>query len=162
MLCQVGLFATPWTVALQAPWDFPGKNAGVGFHFLLHELGGEEREVAGGVGGAVVCWGWTTVPPLHIRPVRLEGERVGLLSDSDARATNVLQPHTVTRFWVSGVGGHLTPPSLPSPQRPRGVRGALGVPVRGAAGQAVACAAAAAQAPRGMRVPGVPRRRRSV
>ena len=44
LLCQVGLFATPWTVALQAPWDFPGKNAGVGFHFLLHELGGEERD----------------------------------------------------------------------------------------------------------------------
>ena len=28
---------TPWTVALQAPlsWDFPGKNTGVGCHFLL-------------------------------------------------------------------------------------------------------------------------------
>ena len=44
MLCQVRLFVTPWTVALQAPWDFPGKNAGVGFHFLLHDLGGEERD----------------------------------------------------------------------------------------------------------------------
>ena len=30
-------FATPWTVAHQAPhpWDFPGKNTGVGCHFLL-------------------------------------------------------------------------------------------------------------------------------
>ena len=30
-------FATPWTVALQVPlpWDFPGKNTGVGCHFLL-------------------------------------------------------------------------------------------------------------------------------
>ena len=30
-------FATPWTVARQAPlpWDFPGKNTGVGSHFLL-------------------------------------------------------------------------------------------------------------------------------
>ena len=29
--------ATPWTVARQAPlsWDFPGKNTGVGCHFLL-------------------------------------------------------------------------------------------------------------------------------
>ena len=28
---------TPWTVAHQAlcPWDFPGKNTGVGCHFLL-------------------------------------------------------------------------------------------------------------------------------
>ena len=30
---------TPWTVARQAPvWgDSPGKNTGVGCHFLLHE-----------------------------------------------------------------------------------------------------------------------------
>ena len=33
---------TPWTVALQepirllCPWDFPGKNTGVGCRFLLH------------------------------------------------------------------------------------------------------------------------------
>ena len=28
--------ATPWTVACQAPlWDSPGKNTGVGCHFLL-------------------------------------------------------------------------------------------------------------------------------
>ena len=28
---------TMWTVALQTPlsWDFPGKNTGVGCHFLL-------------------------------------------------------------------------------------------------------------------------------
>ena len=36
-LCCIRLFATPWTVALQAPcpWNFPGKNTGVGCHFLL-------------------------------------------------------------------------------------------------------------------------------
>ena len=30
-------FATPWTVARQAPlsWDFPGKNGGVGYHLAL-------------------------------------------------------------------------------------------------------------------------------
>ena len=30
-------FETPWTVAHQflCPWDFPGKNTGVGYHFLL-------------------------------------------------------------------------------------------------------------------------------
>ena len=28
--------ATPWTVACQAPlWDSPGKNTGVGCHFLF-------------------------------------------------------------------------------------------------------------------------------
>ena len=30
-------FATPQTVAL-CPWDFPGKNTGVGCHFLLQEI----------------------------------------------------------------------------------------------------------------------------
>ena len=34
-LSRVRLFATPWTVACQAPWDSPGKNPGVGSHFLL-------------------------------------------------------------------------------------------------------------------------------
>ena len=36
-LIRVRLFATPWTVAHQAPppWDSPSKNTGVGCHFLL-------------------------------------------------------------------------------------------------------------------------------
>ena len=35
-LCRVWLFVTPWTVARQAhPWNSPGKNIGVGCHFLL-------------------------------------------------------------------------------------------------------------------------------
>ena len=36
-LSCVQLFVTPWTVAtrLLCPWDFPGKNTGVGCHFLL-------------------------------------------------------------------------------------------------------------------------------
>ena len=31
---------TPWTVAYRFlhPWDFPGKNTGVGCHFLLQEI----------------------------------------------------------------------------------------------------------------------------
>ena len=37
---HVWLFATPWTVAtrLLRPWDFPGKNIGVGCHFLLQRI----------------------------------------------------------------------------------------------------------------------------
>ena len=40
MLSRVWLFATPWTVAVQAPrpWDFPGKNTEVGCHCLLQEI----------------------------------------------------------------------------------------------------------------------------
>ena len=35
LLSHVPLFATPWTAAYrQEPWDFPGKNTGVGCHFL--------------------------------------------------------------------------------------------------------------------------------
>ena len=35
-LSHVPLFATPWTAAYRLfhPWDFPGKNTGVGCHFL--------------------------------------------------------------------------------------------------------------------------------
>ena len=39
LLSRVRLFATPWTVAYQAPpWDSSGKNTGVGCHFLLQGI----------------------------------------------------------------------------------------------------------------------------
>ena len=39
VLSHARLFATPWTGAHQAPlWDFPGKNSGVGCHFLLQGI----------------------------------------------------------------------------------------------------------------------------
>jgi len=40
LLNLVQLFATPWTAAcrLFCPWDFPGKNTGVDFHFLLYGI----------------------------------------------------------------------------------------------------------------------------
>ena len=39
VLSWIRLFATPWTVASQGPrpWNFPGKNTGMGCHFLLHK-----------------------------------------------------------------------------------------------------------------------------
>ena len=39
-LSRIRLFATPWTVAYQAPrlWDSPGKSTGVGCHFLLQGI----------------------------------------------------------------------------------------------------------------------------
>ena len=38
-LSRVQLFATPWTVArLLCPWDFPGKNTGVGYHSILQGI----------------------------------------------------------------------------------------------------------------------------
>ena len=37
--------ATPWTVAHQSPlsWEFPGKNTGVGCHFLLQRIFPSQR-----------------------------------------------------------------------------------------------------------------------
>ena len=40
-LSRVRLFATPWPVTCTrplCPWDSPGKNTGVGFHFLLQGI----------------------------------------------------------------------------------------------------------------------------
>ena len=37
-LSHVWLFMTPWTVACQAPWNFPGKNTGEKCHFLLQGI----------------------------------------------------------------------------------------------------------------------------
>ena len=40
-LGRVRLFVIPWTVARQAlfhPWNFPGKNTGVGYHFFLQGI----------------------------------------------------------------------------------------------------------------------------
>lgn len=117
------------------------------------------------------------VPQLCLRQVRRKDNRWGQWagplsggyppSDELSGVGGILQSHIVTRFpgrrspWKGGRPPHL-PPSPPLPQRPRGARGARGVPVQGAAGQAVACAAAAAQARLGMRVRGVPWRLRSV
>ena len=37
VLSRVPLFVTPWP-GLPSPWDFPGKNIGVGCHFLLQGI----------------------------------------------------------------------------------------------------------------------------
>ena len=44
----LALSVTPWTVSLRllCPWDFPGKNTGVGFHFLLRDPPNPEIELA--------------------------------------------------------------------------------------------------------------------
>ena len=42
---RVRPFVSPWTVAHQAPlsWNFPGKNIGVGCHFLLKQIFSTQR-----------------------------------------------------------------------------------------------------------------------
>ena len=62
-------FATPCTIALQlnCPWDFTGKNTGVGCHFFLQgifstQIGYVSLELAGGF--------FTTEPPRKLVSVR--------------------------------------------------------------------------------------------
>ena len=38
MFSHIQLVAAPWTVAPQGPWNFPGSNIGVGYHFLLQSI----------------------------------------------------------------------------------------------------------------------------
>ena len=38
MLRRIQLFAASWTVWILCPWNFPGKNTGVGCHFLLQGI----------------------------------------------------------------------------------------------------------------------------
>ena len=43
VLSHIQLFVAPWTINCQAarllcPWDFPGKNTGMGCHFLLQGI----------------------------------------------------------------------------------------------------------------------------
>ena len=58
--CSI-LFVTPGTIVHQAPLDFPGKNARVGCHFLLHR--GLPSQ---GIKPASLTWAggfFTTKPP---------------------------------------------------------------------------------------------------
>ena len=63
-LSHVQLFPTPWTVAYQVlhPWDFPGKNTGVGCHFLLQQIHSKCWEVR--EGGINFIWKSSGVSPL--------------------------------------------------------------------------------------------------
>ena len=64
LLSRVQLFATPWTVAYQAPppmGDFPGKNIGVGCRFLLQEI-----FLTQGLNLCPLHWQAGSLPPSHI------------------------------------------------------------------------------------------------
>ena len=74
----VWLCATPWTVAHQDPlWDFPGKNTGVGCHFLPPALADGfftasatwETHYLGMPAESCHCWCWGL--PLLLSPLVL-------------------------------------------------------------------------------------------
>ena len=66
VLSHVRLFATPWTVGHQVlcPWNFPGKNTGVGCLFLVQrDLPNPGIEPAPLTSPALAGGFFTTVPP---------------------------------------------------------------------------------------------------
>ena len=60
VLSHVQFLATPWTVAsrLLHPWDFPGKNTGVDYHFLLQGIFPTQ-----GRNSSLLRWQVGTAPP---------------------------------------------------------------------------------------------------
>ena len=55
-------FAAPWTVPtrLLCPWDFPGKNTGVGYHFLLQQIFPTQRSNLHLLRGRQILYHWAT------------------------------------------------------------------------------------------------------
>jgi len=63
LLSHVQLFGTPWTVAHQLlyPWNFPCRNTGVGFHFVLQGVFPTQRSIL--ASPALAGRIFTTMPP---------------------------------------------------------------------------------------------------
>ena len=65
LFCCVGFFATPLTVArptrLLCLWDSPGKNTGVGCHFLL-----QGNFLTQGLKLYLLHWQVDSLPPSHL------------------------------------------------------------------------------------------------
>ena len=93
VLSRVWLFATPWTARLLCPWNFPGKNAGVGCHFLL-----QGNFLTQGLNLCLLLWQADCVPLCHLKsPVyymKSESESHSVVSDS-------LRPHGLFSPWNS-------------------------------------------------------------
>jgi hypothetical protein len=105
LLCQVGLFATPWTVALQAPWDFPGKNAG--WVSISYSMSWEGRK-------EIICiqksWlPWSLILSTEQRHCYPREKLIALHS-------NILRSHLSLCLIIS-VARHLFDPNPPSPGR---------------------------------------------
>ena len=63
MCVYVQFLATLWTVAarLLCPWDFPGKNTRVGYHFLLQGIFPTQ-----GLNPGLLCWQVGSLPLHHL------------------------------------------------------------------------------------------------
>ena len=118
-LSRVRLLATPWTAAYQAPlsWDFPGKNTGVGCHFLLQCMKVKsESEVAQScptLSNPMDC----SLPGSSIMGFSRQGHWSGVSLPSEVTSSqNTLQPLRVQELhtWATscGIPAHPTSMSL--------------------------------------------------
>ena len=92
-LSCVWLVATPWTTRLLCPWDFPGKNPGVGCHFLL-----QGNFLTQGFNLCLLLWQADFVSLCHLESsmyyVKSESESCTVVSNS-------LRPHGLYCLWNS-------------------------------------------------------------
>ena len=120
---RVQLCATPWTAAHQAsrPWDSPGKNTGVGCHFLLQCMKVKsESEVAQSCLTLATPWTAAHQAPPSMGfsrqkywsgvPLPNEKSKDGLLtSTSDVKSWENITPHLTTRKKQNIVQTHNFP-----------------------------------------------------
>ena len=116
---HVWLFVTPWTVACQTPllcpWDSPGKNTGVGCHFLLQRIcltQGSNPHLLNLLNCMWFLYWWARGSPtgliLSVLNKCLEFGLVGLLGRSQGTQTH-------RQLWVpTQIGQDLSDPSSSS------------------------------------------------
>ena len=120
-------FETPWTVAHRAPlpWDFSGKDTGMGSHFLLQGISNPGIEPASPVSPALTggfittwtTWEYKMRSPLfankvfvllktkkpHIQPVCFPVNVIIICLTVDYRRTSVFICHCRNLFLLNGI-----------------------------------------------------------
>ena len=110
-----GSSATPWAVACQAPlcsWDFPGKNTGVGCHFLLQGI-----FLTQGPNTCLLHWQTDSSPPSH-QGSPLLGKQINRKKPVTCKFSDILKMQVNDRglwSWLCNGGGRVPLCPLVSP-----------------------------------------------
>ena len=89
-------FVTPWTIdpRLLCPWDFPGKNTGVGCHFFLQGILSTQ-----GLNPSLLHWQADSLPLSHLgSPARYIADKylkINLTKDIQNPAEKTIKFHCV-------------------------------------------------------------------
>ena len=107
--------ATPWTVAYQAPspWDFPGKSAGLDWHFLLQGIFPTQKSNPG-------------LPHCRQTLYRLSQQGFPCGSAGKESTCNVGDQGSISGLGRSPGGGHGNPLQYWCLENPHGQRGLVG------------------------------------